>query len=506
MKRVVQGIITISCPAILAGAAMDQGEGSAQPAEPHHTPVDPIPSTSQPPHSPHPSLPHPSPPHPSLPHPSPPHPSPLHQSPPHFSPPRSYKAPLPEEGEEPEDQGRKIQDINDDPLVSLVKESMKEKLADFVSPTKALGRLRKKKSFQHSWRQATTCQRMLLQRLILAREEINCNEEFSTRSAKEKSVLLVKAVKGKRKASNEDWDVIRAKLEANAELSKDVLGKDLPEQDFAKRMVDMVNQRKKHFAEERAKAKRNKPMTQSQYEEELQTKTSKKQRFDDKDVPAKEDKVAEVKEEEPVKRTGKRKKQKARKEQTATGKENSNPLIADSLLKTISEALSSSKPTASIHQYMAWTTSDTRFESTDFTASQELSPTDSLMQDDSIPDEQVHLFDDEDSGNDHLPKADSRQDWWKPLPEEKRPATPEPSWTIPSCNVSDIEKNWASTLVSTYETPAENSLLTKTGDMTTFMKWYRRQVNKTMLTQADFEGQAYEVVKAFYPDVIHLQF
>ncbi|GKB32171.1 hypothetical protein Tco_0871572 [Tanacetum coccineum] len=27
-----------------------------------------------------------------------------------------------------------------------------------------------------------------------------------------------------------------------------------------------------------------------------------------------------------------------------------------------------------------------------------------------------------------------------------------------------------------------------------------------MLTQEDFKGQAYEVVKAFYPDVIHLQF
>ncbi|GJR89160.1 hypothetical protein Tco_0213171 [Tanacetum coccineum] len=46
-----------------------------------------------------------------------------------------------------------------------------------------------------------------------------------------------------------------------------------------------------------------------------------------------------------------------------------------------------------------------RFESTSFTAAQKLSPTDSLMQDDSIPDEQVHLSDDEDSGNDHLPKA-----------------------------------------------------------------------------------------------------
>ncbi|GJV28641.1 hypothetical protein Tco_1385089 [Tanacetum coccineum] len=49
------------------------------------------------------------------------------------------------------------------------------------------------------------------------------------------------------------------------------------------------------------------------YGEELQTKTSKKQRFDDKDVPVIGDRVAEVKEEEPVKRTGKRKKQKARK-------------------------------------------------------------------------------------------------------------------------------------------------------------------------------------------------
>ncbi|GKD30233.1 hypothetical protein Tco_1241011 [Tanacetum coccineum] len=40
-------------------------------------------------------------------------------------------------------------------------------------------------------------------------------------------------------------------------------GEDLSEEDFVKRMVDMVNQRKKYFAEERAKAKRSKPMTQT---------------------------------------------------------------------------------------------------------------------------------------------------------------------------------------------------------------------------------------------------
>ncbi|GJV01041.1 hypothetical protein Tco_1330311 [Tanacetum coccineum] len=48
------------------------------------------------------------------------------------------------------------------------------------------------------------------------------------------------------------------------------------------------------------------------YGEELQTESSKKQRIDDKYVSV-EEKVTEVKEEEPVIRTGKRKKQKARK-------------------------------------------------------------------------------------------------------------------------------------------------------------------------------------------------
>ncbi|GKE67097.1 hypothetical protein Tco_1521258 [Tanacetum coccineum] len=111
------------------------------------------------------------------------------------------------------------------------------------------------------------------------------------------------------------------------------------------------------------------------------------------------------------------------------------------------KAPSSSKTVALASQSMAWTTSDTIFESTDFLVAQALSPTDSLMQDDSIPDEQ-----------------------WKPLPEEEIPATPEHTWTIPSFNKSDVANNWASALATTYEHPAENSLLAKTGDMMTFLK------------------------------------
>ncbi|GKC69419.1 hypothetical protein Tco_1115302, partial [Tanacetum coccineum] len=53
---------------------------------------------------------------------------------------KSKKALISEsESEEPENQGRKIQDIDDDPLVSLVRESMKEKSTDFVTPAKASG-------------------------------------------------------------------------------------------------------------------------------------------------------------------------------------------------------------------------------------------------------------------------------------------------------------------------------------------------------------------------------
>ncbi|GKG16679.1 hypothetical protein Tco_0361636, partial [Tanacetum coccineum] len=99
MKRGYAGDIVPLQPVMLAGAAVDQGEGSAQPDEPHHTPVAPIPSTSQPPH---PSPQHQTPPHLPLhhsPYQSPPHSLPYSppQSPPYLSLPSTYEAPLPED-------------------------------------------------------------------------------------------------------------------------------------------------------------------------------------------------------------------------------------------------------------------------------------------------------------------------------------------------------------------------------------------------------------------------
>ncbi|GKC75694.1 retrovirus-related pol polyprotein from transposon TNT 1-94, partial [Tanacetum coccineum] len=69
-------------------------------------------------------------------------------------------------------------------------------------------------------------------------------EELNEQQKKRRSQVQFEA----QHYTNEDWDLIRAKIEANAELSKSMLGSDLQGEDFAKKMVDLVNQRKKYFA------------------------------------------------------------------------------------------------------------------------------------------------------------------------------------------------------------------------------------------------------------------
>ncbi|GKD93496.1 hypothetical protein Tco_1373333, partial [Tanacetum coccineum] len=53
----------------------------------------------------------------------------------------------------------------------------------------------------------------------------------------------------------------------------------------------------------------------------------------------------------------------------------------------------------------------------------------------------------------------------KPIPENKRPATPEPEWTIPLNDFPEPENNWANTYATTYKVPEENKLQRKTYDI-----------------------------------------
>ncbi|GJW97585.1 hypothetical protein Tco_0179393 [Tanacetum coccineum] len=128
--------------------------------------------------------------------------------------------------------------------------------------------------------------------------------------------------------TEEDWDTIRVKVEANAELKESVLLKDLTVEDYAKRMVELLTQLKKLIFEE-VKAEFEKLVKQldtyvpmnfeatkeslKRFSEELQIKTAKKLKFNDEGTQLTEEKIEEEKDDKPTKKTRKRRKQIARK-------------------------------------------------------------------------------------------------------------------------------------------------------------------------------------------------
>ncbi|GJY40868.1 hypothetical protein Tco_0428138, partial [Tanacetum coccineum] len=94
-----------------------------------------------------------------------------------------------------------------------------------------------------------------------------------------------------------------------------------------------------------------------------------------------------------------------------------------------SAAPGSSKTTASI-EYTAWTTTTSKLKPAASSV-----PEDVLMHKESDFEAQDMGSDDEDSGSRHIPKVSLNQEWFKPLSEEERHATPEPAWSIPSSSL-----------------------------------------------------------------------
>ncbi|GKB91575.1 hypothetical protein Tco_0963847 [Tanacetum coccineum] len=80
-----------------------------------------------------------------------------------------------------------------------------------------------------------------------------------------------------------------------------------------------------------------------------------------------------------------------------------------------------------------------------------------------------NISDSEDTDSTHLLKTKQRPEWLKPILDDERPATPDPAWVIPTSHIPNTVNNWANALATTYQAPAKNSLLAKTGDMRTFM-------------------------------------
>ncbi|GJZ27309.1 hypothetical protein Tco_0571562 [Tanacetum coccineum] len=69
-----------------------------------------------------------------------------------------------------------------------------------------------------------------------------------------------------------EWDDILARVAANEDLVQQLqVGEKYSEEDLPRKLVELVNQRKKFFAQQRAEAKRNKPMTPAQQKDYMST-------------------------------------------------------------------------------------------------------------------------------------------------------------------------------------------------------------------------------------------
>ncbi|GKC50615.1 hypothetical protein Tco_1073360, partial [Tanacetum coccineum] len=101
---------------------------------------------------------------------------------------------------------------------------------------------------------------------IQAEEE---DEKYKRRAKKTGRIGCKKIARGF--YTEEDWDIIRAKLEENADLVKEIAREDISEAAYAQRMASLISQRRKLITEKKAKAQRDKPMTQAQKRQYMAT-------------------------------------------------------------------------------------------------------------------------------------------------------------------------------------------------------------------------------------------
>ncbi|GJX51652.1 hypothetical protein Tco_0278497 [Tanacetum coccineum] len=138
-------------------------------------------------------------------------------------------------------------------------------------------------------------------------------------------------------------------------------------------------------------------------------------------------------------------------------------------------------------------------------------PTDKVIMDEQptedIPiSDEGHVSDPEDTDNAHMPKIPDTTTWFRPIPEEERPASPEPEWVIPPIDLPEADNNWANAFAKAHQDPDENKLHNKIDDIGSFIRWYCRRIGKEELSKADLEGPAFMMVKGFHENNISLQF
>ncbi|GJX01474.1 hypothetical protein Tco_0185387 [Tanacetum coccineum] len=127
-------------------------------------------------------------------------------------------------------------------------------------------------------------------------------------------------------------------------------------------------------------------------------------------------------------------------------------------------------------------------------------PTDKVIMDEQptedIPiSDEGHVSDPEDIDNAQMPKIPDTITWFRPIPDEERPASPEPEWVIPPIDLPEADNNWANAFAKAHQDPDENKLHNKIDNIGSFIRWYCRRIGKEELRKADLEGPAFMMVK-----------
>ncbi|GJR23080.1 ribonuclease H-like domain-containing protein [Tanacetum coccineum] len=262
------------------------------------------------------------------------------------------------EGEELEDQGRIIQDIDDDPLVSLFRESMKEKSTDFVTPTKASGEAQEEEISPTILEAAKTLSKVASQSVSKAKstdkgkryrrrarsmaknintgldaeDEINTSrveintgiEDVNTGSTKvdtgrtsiSTSSIILSPKKGQREGKAQ---MVEEDIQATHKTKEQIRQEEAGLEEAIRLQAQMDEEVAKQIHLDKMLAKRvqeEQELAKLEDMTELEQETSKKQKIDIEDASITKGKDEIVKEEEaevPVKKTGMRRKQKARK-------------------------------------------------------------------------------------------------------------------------------------------------------------------------------------------------
>ncbi|GJV05293.1 hypothetical protein Tco_1338862 [Tanacetum coccineum] len=134
----------------------------------------------------------------------------------------------------------------------------------------------------------------------LLAQRIAEEEELTEQQKKRKAQVQFEA----QHYTNEDWDLIRAKIEANAELSKSLLGSELQGEDLLENAEDLYDELLEESRNMEALSQLKKLSFEEAQGKKYGTKTQKRLK-DKKDVESKDD--------EPTKKSGRRRKQMARK-------------------------------------------------------------------------------------------------------------------------------------------------------------------------------------------------